>query len=96
MKYYFENLDSENCYSLDYFKEKMAEEEITEMQVFPAKMVKGKEYFWCDEYFEVGITKESCGKSCEGYTPRNGKNGRCKYHKNTCEPSDEPIIIRSE
>jgi len=94
MKYYFETPDSELCYNKDYFIELMKERDINEMEVFPAHIITGESFFWCSEYQETGETGESCGRQCEKYKPRNGKNGRCRYHSSTYEPIDKPIILR--
>jgi len=92
-KYYFENQDSELCYTKDHFIEEMKDRGISGMEVYPAKITFGTGYFYCQEYAEVGESGESCGKFCEFYKPRNGKNGRCKHHSNCYEPSDEPIKL---
>ena len=95
MKYYFENEDSEACYTIDHYKDQMKEYGITEMQVYPVRIIKGSEYSYCIEFSDPGETKEMCGKlNCDSYTPRNGKNGRCKYNRNCYEPVDEPITIK--
>lgn len=94
MKYYFENIDSEGCYPIDYFREQLEERQLPEMKLHVAVMVRGEDFFWCDEFNEVGESGESCGKQCDCYSPRNGKNGRCRHHKNCYEPSDEIITIK--
>jgi hypothetical protein len=94
MKYYFEYPDSENCYAEDFFKDEMRENGITEMVLYPAKMVKRESYFYCNEFSEVGEVGESCGNLCGKYEPRNGKNGRCRHHRNCYEPSETPITIK--
>lgn len=94
MKYYFEHIDSEACFDISYFREMLEENQLSEMTLHVAKIVKSDGYFFCDEYKEVGETGESCGKQCELYSPRNGKNGRCRHHKNCYEPSDETITIK--
>jgi hypothetical protein len=95
MKYYFQNEDSEQCFTKDYFLEYMADNDLKEMQVFPVRMIKGSEYSYCMEFQDAGETKEMCGKlNCDKYTPRNGKNGRCKYNRNCYEPVDDAITIK--
>lgn len=91
--YYFEFPDSENCFTIDHFIEQMNENYISEMEVYPARIQKVDGYFWCAKWNEIGETKESCGQQCSEYSPRNGKNGRCRYHKNCYEPLDESIKI---
>lgn len=96
MKYYFENDDSERCYSIDYFKKQLNERELSEMTIYPAKMVKGELVAWCTKFDDAIETQRGdCGKFCDLYKPRNGKNGRCKYSYNCYEPiEDKPIVIK--
>lgn len=86
-KLYFKN-DSECCYPLQYHYDYMKENGISEMVVFEAKRETGTGYFFCQEFLEVGEVGESCGKSCEQYAPRNGKNGRCKHSGYVYEQTD--------
>jgi len=95
MKYYFEYLDSENCFTKEHFIELMEGRCISELKVYLAKIMYGSGYFYCQKYGETGESSEgTCGKWCESYKPRNGKNGRCKYHSNPYEASDKPITIK--
>ena len=94
MKYYFENIDSERCYSIDYFYEQLNDNELTEMRIYPAKIIYGEFVAWCTKYNDAIETQRGdCGRICEDYKPRNGKNGRCKFSNNCYEPSDKPILI---
>ena len=93
MKSYFSDTDDEACYTLDYFKEQLCAD-VPEMKLYIAEIEYGTEYFWCSEFGEVGETGESCGKLCDKYSPRNGKNGRCRFHKNCYTPSDKLITIK--
>ncbi len=96
MKYYFDDSDDEgNCYTLDYFKEQL-NDELPEMKLRLAKMVVGESFFYCC-YFGECCEKDdcTCGKfNCEKYNPRNGKNGRCKHHRNCYVETDETITIK--
>ena len=94
MKYYFENQDSELCYSKKYFMDLMEERGINEIEIFPAKILFGTGYFYCEEIGETGESGEGCGRFCEFYKPRNGKNGRCRHHSNTYEPHDKSIKLK--
>lgn len=84
-EYYFEHKDSHICYTSDYFKNLMKESDQQEIEVYEAIRDKpGGGVFWCQHDSFVGWdSAETCGKQCNAYTPRNGKNGRCKYHKTT-------------
>lgn len=81
MKKYFENKDSENCYEKDYFDDIMRLNNTTKIEVFEAEIEFKTGYFWCDELLEIGEVGCGCGKMCEDYKPRNGKNGRCVHSK---------------
>ena len=78
IKYYFETIDSEMCYSEQYFIDQMKESEVKEMQVFEAVPEKSDEYFYCTAIGDVG-EKGHCGKDCKDYEPCNGKSGRCRF-----------------
>jgi hypothetical protein len=93
MKYYFESTDSENCYLIDYFYEQLNERDLPQMQIYPAIIEYGTNYFWYGEFGEIGEKGESCGKLCGKYKPRNGKNGRCVSHKLCYIPSEISITI---
>lgn len=88
MKYYFSNLDDMSCFPLAYYKEFMKENDIDEIEVFEAKMEIGSGTYYCTEYGECGEVGNGCGKICDKYEPRNGKNGRCKHSRNTYEQTD--------
>ena len=94
-KYYFRHQDAENCYRRDHFVEIMKDEGLAELQVYPAMIMHGSGFFYCQEHGEVGESNTGeCGKSCDHYKPRNGKNGRCRHHSNCYEPADEAITIK--
>ena len=94
MKYYFEKIDSEKCYNKNYFIELMKDNDITEMEVYPAIIEYDTDYFWCAEFEEACEKGEGCGRWCEEYKPRNGKNGRCISHKNCYEQAEKPITLK--
>ena len=94
MKYYFEKGDCELCYTKQHFMEVMEERGITEIEVFPAIIEYGTDYFYCQEHGESGMSGEGCGKFCDFYKPRNGKNGRCRHHSNCYTPADKSVILK--
>lgn len=96
MKLYFsEQISEENCYPLSYFKQEMKDNGLSKMTVFEAKADKSNDYFYCKEYNEVGEKSEGgCGKVCDKYKPRNGKNGRCAHSGYCYEPTDKEKIIK--
>ena len=99
MKMYFEKFEfddyPESCYPKSHFIEEMKERGIDQITVYPAKMLKGEEYAWCTEFQDmVEVKQGDCGRFCEKYSPRNGKNGRCRFSANTYEPdTDNPIVL---
>jgi hypothetical protein len=42
----------------------------------------------------MGEVGEGCGKFCEYYKPRNGKNVRRCRHSANCEADENPITIK--
>ena len=93
LKYYFENEDSDHCYTEEYFQDKMKEDELIEISVMEAVPVKISisEYIYCKEYGEVG-ERSVCGKECRYYTPRNRKNGMCKHRGRLFDHGEEIIL----
>lgn len=96
MKYYFEKGDEDGlCYTREHFNFLMEERGITEIEVYPAKVMYGTGYFYCQEHGEMGeVSEGGCGKFCNFYKPRNGKNGRCKHSSSPYEPSELPIVLK--
>jgi len=94
MKFYFSELDNERCYTLNTIKALMDDAGINEMEVIEAKQDTSNGYFYCTKFQEIGEVGESCGKHCSDYSPRNGKNGRCRYSGYCYEPTDKKRIIK--
>ena len=82
-KYYFENIDSEKCYSKDYFPKGS--------EVLEAILEKGTGMFYCKKYEDLGELGE-CGKECPDYISRNGKSGICKHHGLVYSHGEKVII----
>ena len=92
-KLYFEDSHDEVCYPLDYFIEKMEEDE-TELILYPAIPERMAGVFWCKEHLFCGDdSSDTCGNQCEEYKPRNGKNGRCRHHIEWVYSHGEPVKI---
>lgn len=75
---FFSEHDDEMCSTVDYWKDYMSENFVDKLILYLAERETDTDYFYCKEYSAVG-EKGECGKSCEGYKPNNGKNGRCKH-----------------
>ena len=87
----------EFAYPIEYWKEYMEENELYEIKLSKAVIEYNTEYFFCREFHEVGLKENSgCGKDCEKYSPRNGKNGRCKHSANCYTRSDEEIVLKNQ
>lgn len=87
---YFAGLDHEYCQTLEYHRD-MIEGTGQTLTLHRAIPLPTTHVFWCREAaecFEVG----ECGKKCDAYEPRNGKNGRCRWHSNAFEPSETDTI----
>lgn len=92
-KLYFKD-DAENCYTIKQHIEQMKSLGEEEREVFRAKAERGSGCFYCLKFSEFGEVKESCGKQCYMYKPRNGKSGICKHHGFVYEQTDESKIIK--
>jgi len=91
-KKYFKDMDSEYCFSKQYWLDYMKEFGIEEMTVIEAVPIRNSEFFFCRAVDEMG-EKGSCGKICPDYEPRNGKSGMCKHKGFVYEPTDEVKLI---
>ena len=96
MKYYFSKDydDGERCYTLQFFRDYMKENNLLTLELIEAKIETGTNYFYCLEFGEVGETGEGCGKICRMYAPRNGKNGRCRHHANCYIPTKNILTFK--
>ena len=92
MKLYFQKYD-ERCYTLEYHRQYMIENNLKELQLFEAKRETGSDYFYCKHYQEIGEVGEGCGKLCDSYRPLNGKNGRCSHYGYVYEQTDQLLIL---
>jgi hypothetical protein len=81
------------CAYLPTIKEEMEERGLTEAKVFEAKSIKNDEFIFCEEVYEWSERGE-CGKWCDSYAPRNGKNGCCRHLGNGYEPTEKFKIIK--
>lgn len=60
-----------------YWVKVMKQEKLDELILNEQQRVIGSEFNWCKEVMLMG-EKIFCGEKCGGYTPCNGKNGKCK------------------
>lgn len=93
-KMYFSDYDY-SAHTLDYWKDLLNEmyPKGSKIELTEAKRIIGSDYFYCKEFQEVG-EKGYCGKVCEKYEPRNGKNGICKHSRNPYEKTKTKITIQ--
>lgn len=88
MKLYSDN-QTEMCYPLKVWRNRIAKRNIQSITLTEMQVMKNSGFFWCKEFQSIGdVSEKSCGKMCELYRPRNGKNGRCKSSKSPYEPAD--------
>lgn len=79
--YYFEYDDSEFCYTKEYFEDHMRENDLKEIEVFEACRDKMDGIFWCKEHYFCGDdSKDTCGRQCDEYEPRNKISGCCRHY----------------
>jgi len=90
-KYYFLELDTEMCYSLEYIKDLIREQNLKEKEVYEAKLITDSEFMYCTIQGDIG-EKGHCGKDCKWYEARNGISGNCKFNRGVYEHSDKILI----
>lgn len=96
MKMYFNFNHSDYCHSLSYWKQYLIDEQIKELELEEAERDLGSGVFFCTKHLAVGQTSDSgCGKICDDYSPRNGKNGRCKFSGYCYDTNDNKITIKN-
>lgn len=93
MKYYFRH-NEEICHNKETHLEFMRENDIKEMDVFEAKKIKVKDWFYCRVFGIGDKTEELCRKSCPKYSPRNGKFGICKNQGSLYEETDNKLTLK--
>lgn len=92
-KYFFRRFDDELCFPKEYFIMDMEREGINELELYEANRCRDDTYFFCRAVDAVGERGE-CGKSCEDYSPCNGKSGICKHMGKLYEVGEKTIIKR--
>jgi hypothetical protein len=93
---YFNGIDAEECHPAWWHLADMIAKGEAERTLFKAVQVPTSIVFWCREFDAVcgvGPEHKPCGRSCDGYEPRNGKNGRCKSHAHCYEPDEKQTIV---
>jgi hypothetical protein len=94
-KYYFEDGNSEICYQKDYFLDSMRFDGFTEIEVYEAIPERRTDAFWCKNHWFCGDdSKDTCGKQCKQYSPRNGKSGCCKSYTTRLFYHGEKITLK--
>jgi hypothetical protein len=78
-KIYFDDTDEEYGYMLDFWREKLKDEDLEEIILFPGIREINSDYFTCQEIGDCMEKNDTtCGKAwCDDYVPRNGKSGIC-------------------
>jgi len=83
MKRYYQYNDEEFCYPLDYFHDRLIDDEREEMILKETKRDVGSGIYFCTSVQECfDSTVDNCGLQCPDYEPRNGKSGRCRFLDN--------------
>jgi len=94
-KYWFDKKHPESCYPIKRHREEMLENNEPERTLIGAKAIIGEGIYYCTKYGEPGDSGDGmCGKICDGYNPRNGKNGRCLHSGYCYEPTKETKTIK--
>ena len=93
MKLYYSKY-KEYQMSLRDWKDFAKRNNIKELKLIEAEIDYKLGYFYCSELDEIGESGEGCGKECKYYNPRNGKNGRCRFHKNTYSETEKIKVLK--
>jgi len=90
-KFYFEDEDSENAHSEEFFKDQMKSEGITEMKVLEAvpTTYETSDFVYCKESQEC-VEKIDCRKNCDCYSPTDTE--KCISEGIYCEFGEEVIL----
>jgi len=91
MKYYFEDIDSEQCFTKDTFIDMMKFNNVKEMEVLEAIKETVSGMIYCKASGSVG-EKGECGKQCDDYQPKNGKSGMCRNQGQLYRHGDKVIL----
>jgi hypothetical protein len=92
-KKYFSEINKEICYDIESQRDIMKSHGLSQLKLTEAQKVVGADYFYCTFIGEIG-EKGDCGKQCDHYSPRNGKNGICKHNGGIYEQTDKEITIK--
>ena len=90
---YFDAIDAEACYPMDIHRDNMEADDVTERTLCRALPIPTSQAFYCREYGEVFEGGVGVCHGCDAYEPRNGKNGRCRFHTHCYEPG-EAITVK--
>ena len=85
--------DSILAYPADLHLDEITGSEVPERRLYRARVEKGGNYFWCRAHYEVGEKGEGCGRQCDDYEPRNGRNGRCRYSAPCYEADRSEVLV---
>lgn len=93
--HYFREADGDGDFSetLAEHIKYMEENKLPMLKIYKAERQLGTGTFYCNEYQEWGEVGDSCGKSCDGYKPRNCKSGICQHHRFPYAPSNIATIL---
>jgi len=88
-KYFFYNKDSKRCYTLEYIKDKMREDNLIEKEVYEAEREIKSGHVYCKLDAEV---YENC-EGCTSWEPRNKVSGCC-IHWGYCYSHEKKVTIK--
>lgn len=98
VKLYFDEY-GEICRTLDNWRDILGKHPdylgVREIELFEAKRAApNDQFFFCRHYGMTG-EKGQCGRMCENYNPRNGKNGCCIHVGFLYEATDKTVTIKA-
>jgi len=84
--------DEHGCYPIARHLDQMEENAQAERKLYRARPEVGSSIRYCTEFGEHVERGEGCGRQCDSYEPRNGKNGLCR-HSAHCYDADRKDVL---
>lgn len=90
---FFENEDSENCYSENYFQELAQKQGLSSIELIEAVPIKKLgDHVFCTYFDEVVARYDCTWKECRHYTPNKSGRGAC-IHRGQLYEHGEKVTI---
>lgn len=85
--------DEQSCYPIHRHLDQMEENAQAERKLYRARPEVGSSIRYCTEFGYHVERGEGCGKACDSYEPRNGKNGLCRHSAHCYEADFKEVLV---